>query len=141
MAIIKMLEIRKCIKNQFESAFGGSGVQIYYQKAPEKATLPYLTFDIVNSTDDGTLERFILDVDGWDNRNSTTALEILMNDIDFMLHSRTFYVQDTNNGFIPEQQLAITFYRENRLTFDESEARYNHRRYIYQIRTHERLYS
>jgi hypothetical protein len=136
-----MLEIRKAIRNQFESVFSGLPVKLYYQKAPENATLPYLTFDIVNSTDDGTLERFVLDVDGWDNKENTTALETLMYDIDFMLHRRTIFIQDTNNVYIPEQQLAITFYRENRLTFDEQEKRLNHRRYIYQIRTHERLYS
>ena len=139
--MIKMLELRKAIRNQFESAFAGLPVKLYYQKAPEKATLPYLTFDIVNSTDDGTLERFVLDVDGWDSKEDTTALETLMYDIDFLLHRRTFYILNTENVFIPEQQLAITFYRENRLTFDESEKRLNHRRYIYQIRTHERLYS
>jgi len=46
--------------------------RIYYRSAPDTAAFPYLVYDLPNSTDDGTLEQFILDVDAWD---STTVIQ------------------------------------------------------------------
>lgn len=124
----KVLEIRKAITALIKDA---DIVDVYYQKPSEKANFPYIVLDLSNSFDDGTLERFLLDVEGYGNQPSTVALESIMNTVDKALHRKTLYV--TSAG----EQLGITIYRESRLTFDESDKRIHRRRNTYQIRTHE----
>jgi hypothetical protein len=125
--MIKMLEIRKQLKTLMQA----TGKQVFYQKAAPNAVFPYLVFDISNSIDDGTLERFVLDVDGWGNDENTYDMEQMMHLADQALHRTTLYINDAG------KQLGMSVYRENRLTFDENDRRVYRRRYIYQIRTHE----
>jgi hypothetical protein len=124
----KILEIRKVIAELIRDA---GVIELYYQKPAEIANFPYIVLDIANSIDDGTLERFVLDIDGYGNAPSTVSLETIMDTADKALHRKTVYVTSGAS------QLGITFYRENRLTFDETDKRLHRRRYIYQIRTHE----
>lgn len=126
--MIKMLEIRKVIIELIRTVT----TNVYYQDAPENTLTPFVTVDISNSIDDGTLERFVMDIDGWGASNNTVALETLMHGVDQSLHRKTVYVTDVYG-----KQIAVTVYRENRLTFDEADKRIFRRRYIYQIRTHE----
>lgn len=130
--MIKILSIRKAIVQIIDE---NTSFKLYYQRADEHAAFPYLTFDISNSTDDGTLERFLMDIDGYGNTTNTTALETMMNDVDALLHRRQFTVYETS---LPDNPVAMMFtiYRENRLTFDESDRNVYRRRYIYQIRTY-----
>ncbi len=124
----KVLEIRKLIVAQLTQ----NQVRVFYQKAHEDAVSPYIVADLSNSIDDGTLERFVLDLDGYMVGTDSAQLEIAMKNADDALHRKTFYV--TSSG----KQLGITFYRENRLTYDETDRRIFRRRYVYQIRTHEK---
>jgi hypothetical protein len=124
----KVLEIRKLIVAQLTQ----NQVRVFYQKAHEDAVSPYIVADLSNSIDDGTLEQFVLDLDGYMVGTDSAQLEIAMKNADDALHRKTFYV--TASG----KQLGITFYRENRLTYDETDRRIFRRRYVYQIRTHEK---
>lgn len=125
--MIKMLELRKKIK----AALALSGLPVFYQKATRDTPFPYLTFDINNSTDDGTLERFVMDVDIWGKDKLTNGLDEGIDIADKNVHRKTFTVTSGST------QLAFTVYRENRLTFDESDDRLYHRRYIYQVRAYQ----
>lgn len=128
----KMLEIRKAIK-AILVAGGIESQYIHYQRTNEDAATPYVIVDISNSIDDGTLERFLMDIDGIDNQYDTVRLEELMDKADKALHRKTILVTDGSN------ELSLTIYRENRMTFEnEPEKRLFRRRYIYQLRTHEK---
>jgi hypothetical protein len=124
--MVKMIEVRRHLQALATSA----SPNVYYQKAPEDAVFPYAVLDIPNSTDDGTLERLICDVDGWGAYEDTSALENMMDAIDKAFHRTKVTIE--NGG----QQLVIMIYRENRLTFDETERRIHRRRYVYQVRTY-----
>jgi hypothetical protein len=124
--MVKMIEVRRHLQALATSATPN----VYYQKAPEDAVFPYAVLDIPNSTDDGTLERLICDVDGWGAYEDTSALENMMDAIDKAFHRTKVTIE--NDG----QQLVIMIYRENRLTFDETERRIHRRRYVYQVRTY-----
>ena len=104
--------------------------RIYYRSAPDTAAFPYLVYDLPNSTDDGTLEQFILDVDAWESTNGdTTGLETLIDSADKSLHRKTIIVDDI---------LAVTFYRETRLTLTDDDPNIKRRKYTYEVRTFER---
>lgn len=124
----KVLEIRKIIISVLQE----NDVRVFYQKAHEDAVPPYIVADLSNSIDDGTLERFILDLDGFTVGTDSVGLEQVMAIADRALHRKTVYVIQG------AEQLGITFYRENRLTFDETDRRIHRRRYTYQVRTHEK---
>ena len=124
--MIKVIEIREIIQTALKSVHS----RVYYRTVPDTTVFPYLVYDLPNSTDDGTLEQFILDVDAWDDTNGdTTIVEILIDSADKSLHRKTITVG--NN-------LAVTFYRENRLTLTDDDPNIKRRKYIYQVRTFER---
>lgn len=120
---MKIIEIRKQISTLLKLA----NPRVYYQAASATAIFPYLVYDLGNSNDDGTLEQFFLDVDGWDDKADTTALETLMHNLDLQLHRKTITIG----------RFAFTFYRENRLTLVDDDPRLRRRKYIYQVQTYE----
>lgn len=128
--MVKILEIRKQLTAILKEASINLG-DIYYQKPAERGNYPYLIMDISNSFDDGTLERFTLDLEGVGQGPSTQDLETMMDKADKAIHRKTLYIVQAG------KQLAIAFYRESRLTYDESDKRLHRRRYTYQIRTYE----
>jgi hypothetical protein len=123
----KMIEIRKMIKSSLSSVCPN----VYFQWAPDDAPYPFLVYDLPNSLDDGSLEQFVFDIDGWDipENGDTTILENLMDSVDNSLHRKTFTV---NN------QLSATFYRNNRLSLKDDDKRIRRRKHTYQIRVFER---
>lgn len=118
-----MIEIRKVIESKLQAIT----TKTYYQDADDDATYPYLVYDFPNSNDDGTLERFDMDVDAWDDSTNTTALETLIDSADKALHRLTVVVGG----------LSMTIYRENRLSLEDDDPRLKRRKYIYQVRTYE----
>jgi len=124
--MIKVIEIRKIINIALKNIHP----RVYYRTAPDTAVFPYLVYDLPNSTDDGTLEQFILDVDAWESTNGdTTGLETLIDSADKSLHRKTITVDDN---------LAVTFYRETRLTLTDDDPNIKRRKYTYEVRTFER---
>ena len=124
--MIKVIEIRKIINIALKNIHP----RVYYRTAPGTAVFPYLVYDLPNSTDDGTLEQFVLDVDAWDTSSGdTTGLETLIDSADKSLHRKTITVGDN---------LAVTFYRETRLTLTDDDPNIKRRKYTYEVRTFER---
>ena len=119
----KIIEMRKALKSLITSVHA----QNYFEEAPEDAAYPYIVVDFPNSNDDGTLEQFFIDVDGWDKPSGglTNDLEDLMDKVDNVLHRKTIY----SNG------LCMTLYRENRTNLRDPDKRIRRRKYIYQART------
>jgi hypothetical protein len=120
--MIKMVELRKAIQ-----AILATVGTVYYQQAHDNAVYPYLVYDFPNSTDDGTLERFVMDLDGWDDKADTTALETLMDEADTLLHRANLYTED---------KVCASIYRENRLSLTDEDRRIRRRKIIYQVRTY-----
>ena len=136
--MIKVIEIREIIQTALKSVHS----RIYFESAPATiddpdnqgtnipTPFPYLVYDLPNSTDDGTLEQFVLDVDAWESTNGdTTGLETLIDSADKSLHRKTITVDDN---------LEVTFYRESRLTLTDDDPNIKRRKYTYEVRTFER---
>lgn len=109
-------------------------LRVYKQKAPEKAMFPYVTFKLPSSFDYNPAEDFVLEIDGWDISQDTTALELLMDSLDgdgdslnpTGLHKKTII----SNG------LTVTFYRETRGELDDEDPSINRRQIRYTARTY-----
>ncbi len=134
--MIKVIELRKVINSYLKSIHpnvsvnGVSKSRVHYERSPDDAVFPYLVYNLSNSVDDGSMERFILDLDGWDTplNGDTTAIETLMDSTDSGLHRKTVMVGT---------ELSLTFYRENRLSLLDDDSRIRRRKYVYQVRTHQ----
>ncbi len=123
--MVKVNEMRKAL----DALISPVQSQVYFEDAPEDATYPYIVIDFPNSNDDGTLEQFFVDVDGWDApaNGDTTALETMMDAVDKVLHRTTVY---------DEGKFSMTLYRENRTNLRDTDKRIRRRKYIYQARTY-----
>ena len=130
--MVKTIELRKAIKTYLETKHD----RVYFQSAPKNAVYPYIVYDMPNSVDDGSMESFVLDIDGWNDNTDTTALETLMSEIDGNgdklnptgLNKKTVSIDGV---------ITATFYRENRLALIDEDPKIRRRKYIYSIKTHE----
>jgi hypothetical protein len=123
MTLMKVIEIRKAIQSLLKTIHP----RVYFEVADNKAAYPYLVYDLPNSIDDGTMENFVLEVDGWDQPTDgdTTALETLMSTADDVLHK----------AVIRPPGIALIIYRDNRLSLRDDDERLRRRKYRYQVRT------
>lgn len=56
--------------------------RVYYRKASNKKTYPYITFNFVDSRELEDREDFDVEIDVWDKGNGSTAIETLVGEID-----------------------------------------------------------
>jgi hypothetical protein len=124
---MKFVDIRKAIQSELEALHS----RVFFYAAPDNAVMPYVVFDLPNSVDSGTLENFVMDIDIWDDKNDTTALETLADKIDMELHKKAILVVDS---------VGIVLYRSNRLVIRDDDTRIRRRRYAYQARTYQKYY-
>lgn len=118
----RVLDLRTAIRGILMTAHP----RVYYEDAPKSATFPYLVYDIPSSFDDGDIEVFVLDVDGWDDPTAgdTTALETLMEAADAALQ----------RSVINQAGIAAPIYRDSRLSLNDPDERIIRRKYTYQVR-------
>ena len=99
--------------------------RVWPERAPDGAAYPYLIINLPNSFDDGDIEQFVLDVDGWDvpTNGSPAALETMMAAADDALNKQS--ILTGSDSFV--------VYRDNRLTLEDDDKRIRRRKYIYQV--------
>lgn len=121
----KVLKLRAALQTVLKDVHA----RVWYESAPDGAAYPYLVYHL-EGINDPTLERYILDVDGWDApaNGSTVALETLMGDVDDALHKRVVNVDG----------LSFVIYLDRRLSPTDDDPRIRRRRYTYEIRTFEK---
>lgn len=119
-----MIEIRKELNARLKSIHP----QVYFLRASEKATFPYLVYEFeIIDLEDG-LKLLTLDVDGWDNNPDTTALETLMSNVHASFKETT----------IINESMVVSFHSDRRLPIIDDDASLNRRKYIYLGRLFER---
>ncbi|MBP1992547.1 hypothetical protein [Paenibacillus eucommiae] len=119
----KVVEMRKALQSIIKAKHS----RVYYEMAPDDVQFPYVTYELPNSYDDGTMENFVLHVDGWDApaKGDTMPLEMIMEEIDSVLQRQVI----RTNG------MAFVIYRDNRLSIPDDDKRIRRRKIVYQVRT------
>lgn len=120
----KVLKIRNVISSLLDTVQQRN----YYESAPDGVAYPFLVYDLPDSTDDGSMENFVLEIDGWDSPSNgdTTELETLMGEMDKLIHRKTTMIDG----------ISLTFYRESRSPIKDPDTRLRRRQYTYQVRVH-----
>ena len=99
--------------------------RVYFQVAPENAQFPYVVYDFTQITDDGEgIEAVAVDIDGWDLKDDTTALETLMQSVNDALNKKT----------LTAEGLAVTFYLDRKIPLRDDNKNIRRRKYIYEAR-------
>lgn len=119
-----MIELRKLIKSHLKAIHP----RVHFLKAPSDAIYPYLVYELEIRGDNDDLQITTLDVDGWDDSDDSTNLEILMSEVDKSLKNKTFIIDS----------LAITFYLDRKIPLTDDDPQLNRRKYIYNARLYER---
>jgi hypothetical protein len=119
-----MINIRIAINNQLKAIHP----RVYFMKAPETATFPYLVYELEITYIEDDLYMVSLDVDGWDKGNDTTALETLMRSVQKEL-KKTILINDN---------LAIFLEFDRAFPLTDPDATINRRKYIFNGRLYER---
>lgn len=115
-----MIELRKELNNVLKSIHSRS----YFQRPPDDAQFPYVVYDLPSSNTIEDLEVLTLDVDVWDNKKDTTALETLTDQLDSTLHKYK----------VLHASFQFSIYRTTRLFLIDDDPRLTRRRLSYQIR-------
>ena len=120
-----MIEIRKLLHPHLRSIWP----QVYYQRPPEGAQMPYAVYNLEVSDDGEALHRILLDIDGWDRpAGDTMPLENMM----------AILNKGLNKATLTSGKLAVSFYLETRLALTDEDPKVHRRRYTYQGRMFER---
>jgi len=100
----------------------------YLEKAPSNTAFPYITYKLPSSDnpDESNLENFIIEIDIWDNKADTTALETLTTNIDNEFE-RTNTTQ--NNTY-------VHFFRVSRLMIPDPDEKIRRRQLRYLAKTY-----
>lgn len=120
--IIRVVEIRKALFSLLSSIHS----EVYYEEAPDDAVYPYVVYNLVDSSDESSMEQVMLEVDAWATpiNNNTIPLEELIGTIDKYLDKKVINI----NGVF------FSIYKENRRNVPDSDKRIRRRQYEYQIR-------
>jgi hypothetical protein len=103
---------------------------VYFEFAPHKAIMPYIVFSLPNSVDvESDRQDYTLQINIWDDKADSAALETLTSDIDILLHKLQYI---DNNQF-------LKFERENRLMISDSDPSIKRRQLRYTVKQYERL--
>jgi hypothetical protein len=102
---------------------------VYFELAPSNAVFPYIVYKLPNSTNvESDRQDYVLQVDVWDNKSDTTALETLTNDIDKKLNKME-HLDFTQ---------FIKIERENRLMVPDTDPEIRRRQLRYTVKQYER---
>ncbi len=120
-----MIEIRKVLHPYLLALHS----RVYFQRAPDTAQMPYLTYTFANIRGEGEGRQILtLDIDGWDNKEDSTGLENLMSGIEAGLDRHVL----AGTGIV------AAFYLENKMPVLEDDRKIQRRRYIFQGRIYKR---
>lgn len=120
------------LQRQIKTFLSTKATRVYFRKAPENATYPYVTFDLPQSIENfSNREDFVLEIDVWDNTNLTTTIDTLVGEIDGNgavisstgLHRKLIFVDD----------LSAKIYRESRLAIEDENENIEHRQLRYNV--------
>ena len=102
--------------------------RVYFHVAPSTAVMPYVVYDFPNSFTQEEQERFVMDIDVWDDSTDTTALETLAETIWNTLHKHHHIDND----------IQFSINRQTRFTMVDDDPRIRRRKQTYEIRYYDR---
>ena len=114
------------LRTAIKTALTAVHPRVYYERAPQGETYPYLVYELSDSQDVSPVEQFRLEVDGWDATSDTTALEALMDTVDTALHRKA--------SLIALQHLGFTVFRDRRFPLPDDDPQLRRRKAIYNVR-------
>lgn len=120
-----MIYLRKALKSILEEYHSS----VSFQDSPKDISFPYVVYTFPNSFTNGDQEIFVMDVDIWDNKEDTTALETLSSEIWKGLN-RFYYI---------DEHIQFVIYRSNRLfDLEDDNPIIKRRKLIFEVRYYER---
>jgi hypothetical protein len=121
-----MIELRRALHSYLRSIHP----RVYFQRAPDTAQFPYITYSFEMIPDGEGFELVVLDIDGWDmpDDGDTTGLEGLMSDVKRSMDKKTLTTDD----------LVVSFYLDRKLALEDDNPKIIRRKYVYQGRIFER---
>jgi hypothetical protein len=131
-----LIDVVKAVKTRLTALVTSvTGTVVYNEKPSNRATYPHVVFNTVSSSFEDGAEEFILEVDIWDNSQSTTAIETLSQAI--VGNGSKTSPTGLDHYSYTATGLAITFYCFSRLripdpdeTIRRRQLRFNCRSYI-----------
>jgi len=95
--------------------------RVYFMDIPSDAIFPYIVYKLEIPDDDGEFTKLVdLEIDGWDDKDDTTALEDMMSSID-----------NLNKKVISSADLTVIFYSNVKVPLTDTDPTLNRRRYNY----------
>jgi len=99
--------------------------RVFHGDAPADTEYPFVLYNLPNAATLDRVDVIDLEIDIWDDKSTTSDLEVLTDRIDKALHRYT-------GG---NEHVFYTIYRENRLSIRDPEVILKRRQLVFQIRT------
>lgn len=109
--------------------------RVYYENAPENATFPYVVFNFASTFYSGPREDVSLEIDIWDDKEDTTAIENLSDNICGDSDKLDPTGLNHKNIFVAAL-LAATFYLDGRYSIPDDDKRIKRRQLRFRVHTY-----
>lgn len=94
--------------------------RVHFKKAPDDTSFPYIVYDFKIISDGEATSLVNLDLNGWDDKSDTIALENLMTTIN-----------NINKNVISNEDLTVVFYLDDKIPLIDEDPTLNRRKYVY----------
>ena len=84
--------LKKAVKKVLEDAVKGS---VFYESAPEDARYPYYVFEMRRLSEDGPVDKYILEINAWDKYNTSSRIEDGMDKIDSLDKHKEMHAKES----------------------------------------------
>ena len=124
-------ELSKLLKEYHPNVIrdGKSMSRVHFQTTSDERPYPYITFNLPNSFSNEQQEVFVLDVDIWDNKDDSKAIDELAS----LLWKKLNYYEHV------DEDIQFSIYRDIRLPpLDEKERNLKRRKLTFQLRYFDR---
>ena len=129
------LFLRAKVKAFFDLTEEETDKRVFHPEATDDAVFQYIVFQLdSSSTGLSPREDFYLEINFWDNKESTTELEDLVDAVDG--DGDTEDPTGLNNRVIHNNKLSVIFHKENRQAIPDRDKRINRRQLRYVAQTY-----
>ena len=111
-----MAALKTTVQTMLES---GTDIPVFYERAEKDARYPYFVFECRRLSESNGVEKYVLEVNGWDQALTSSRIETKMDDLEVAIHAlkhsntdRVIIIYKGSRGPVDDEDKSIRRCRE-----------------------------